>query len=114
VEVLMSVDRHRVSTVVDAASDRAAYLRQRAEAPECREVRDRLLHDAARYERLLPRLRRRADQRTAQGRRRRLRVLVRAVASGDYGRVSRGGLGWWAALQDGYALGVECSARRPA
>jgi hypothetical protein len=113
-EVLMSVDRHRVSTVIDAASDRSAYLRRRADAPECREVRDRLLRDADRYERLLPRLRRRADQRTTRSAQRRVRMLALAVAHGDYGRVSRGALGWWAALQDGYALGVECSARRPA
>lgn len=87
-----------------AARARSRYLLSRAAAPECQAVKSQLLEGARYYDQLVPRLGRRAVTRMAPERIQRLKGLTASVARGDYRPLSRGGLGVWTLLQDGYGI----------
>jgi glycosyltransferase involved in cell wall biosynthesis len=91
---------HRHANVVEAAIERARFLRDRAGLPSSSSRRRELEVGADYYEQLIPRLRRRtATSGHAQRSRRAIHLLVGAT-HGDYRRRTRGGFGPWALAQD--------------
>jgi glycosyltransferase involved in cell wall biosynthesis len=87
-----------------AAADREAYLRRRAESPQCAPVKGRLVRAADYYEQLVPRLSRRVSTQKAASRWSRAASLGAALAHADHRPLRMGGLGAWNLLQDVYAL----------
>ena len=103
-QVLLGLDENRHAQAIRAARERSAYLRGRADAPECAAIRQQLLPVAERYEQLIPRLTRRVQTRQAGGRLSRGRSLAGGIGRGDYRQIGHGGLGVWALVQDVYAV----------
>jgi glycosyltransferase involved in cell wall biosynthesis len=104
-EVLGAGDPTRYDAVVSAALSRAEYLEQRAETPLCQPARSEIIAAAAAYRRMIPRLRRRAANRSRPDRIGRAGGVIAAAARGDYLRGPlNGGLGTFALLQDSFHL----------
>lgn len=103
-QVIGGIEETRHVHGIRAARERAAYLRERAADRECEAVRPRLLAAAERYDKLVPRLARRAATRRGDTRRSRRRSLLDGLRLGDYSVSRRGGLGGWALVQDVYRV----------
>jgi hypothetical protein len=99
-------DSHDVTV---AARSRAEYLRTRAAAPACSDVRDPMMTAATYYEHLVPLLQRREGVQKEPRRARRAGAVATSLVRRDYRSIAKGGLGLWNLMQDWYAIG-----RRPA